>query len=188
MRRRADGAIPDPMKAWAPLVLAGALAALTAACGATTRHKVLTFLFDGVPPLAPEAGAAPEGVPGQAAAGRPVSQREHGPFAARQCGACHEAAATNALVAPKEELCFRCHDLDLRRRYVHGPIASGGCLVCHDPHSSMYRFLLVSESDQFCFHCHEREAVAAIEGHGTLENGCTECHDAHASDNEHLLK
>lgn len=177
-----------PMKAWAVVTGACAAALLTAACAATTRYKVLSFLFDGVPPpVAPaEAGAA--GAAGQGVGADRVAPRDHGPYAARMCGACHEAAATNALVAPKDELCFRCHDLQIDKRYVHGPIASGGCLVCHDPHGSSYRYLLVSDSDTFCFHCHDRAAVAAVTGHEGVEDGCTGCHDAHASDTKYLLK
>jgi len=175
------------MQAWA--VVACALALLSAACAATTRYKVLTFLFDGVPPpRAPATAAGGPGAAGPAVAAGRVAPRDHGPYAARMCGACHEAAATNALVAPKDQLCFRCHDLPVDRKYVHGPIASGGCLVCHDPHGSQYRHLLVSESDGFCFHCHDHAAVAAVPGHERVESGCTECHDAHASDTKYLLK
>jgi predicted CXXCH cytochrome family protein len=104
------------------------------------------------------------------------------------CGACHEAQATNALVAPRDQICFRCHEIALDRKYVHGPIASGGCLVCHDPHGSGNRALLVSASDRFCFHCHDRDLVHRIDGHEGLEEGCTDCHDAHASDERSLLR
>jgi predicted CXXCH cytochrome family protein len=168
----------------------GMVAVLSAGCQATTRHKVLTFFFDGVPePQVPAPAQAEQ--PGSAAAGaagRPVAYREHGPYAAKLCNACHETAGTNALVAPGEQLCFRCHDLGLQKRYIHGPLASGGCLVCHDPHSSRSRYLLVSESDDFCLHCHDRQSKGGIGAqHGLLEN-CTICHDAHMSDRKYLLK
>jgi predicted CXXCH cytochrome family protein len=94
----------------------------------------------------------------------------------------------NALVAPGDELCFRCHDLRLDKPYVHGPLASGGCLVCHDPHRSRYRALLVSASDGFCFHCHEASSLQPIRGHESGGERCTACHDAHMSDRPHLLK
>lgn len=165
------------------------LAALCLGCSATTRNKVLTMFFDGVPPL--QAGGAQPPQPGAAPgteAGKPIGMREHGPYAARLCGACHEAAATNALVAPRDRLCFQCHKLQIDKKYVHGPVASGGCLVCHDPHRSSNAYLLVSDSDSFCFHCHTERSVQAIEGHADVEGGCTECHDAHASDQKYLLK
>jgi predicted CXXCH cytochrome family protein len=175
---------------WRGIVACVCVAAvLSAACAATTRHKVLSILFDGVPPLpGPAAGADATAAAGPSVAAVPVAARDHGPYAARMCGACHESAATNVLVAPKDELCFRCHELRVDRRYVHGPIASGGCLVCHDPHGSRYRYLLVSDSDSFCFHCHDRAAVATVPGHEDVESGCTGCHDAHASDTKGLLR
>jgi predicted CXXCH cytochrome family protein len=176
------------MRSWV-FVACACVAAVATACAATTRYKVLSFLFDGVPPPSqPAAAAGLSGAAVPAVPGTRVSPSNHGPYAARMCGSCHEAAATNALVAPKDQLCFRCHDLPLDRAYVHGPIASGGCLVCHDPHASPYRSLLVSDSDSFCFHCHDRAAVAAIPGHDGVESGCTGCHDAHASDSKFLLK
>jgi len=177
------------MRPRAAVAGACALAALSLACSSTTRHKVLTFFFDGVPPLqtAEAAPGAPSGAPAAAGVPREVP-RDHGPYAARLCGACHLAQATNALIAPRDQICFRCHEIALNRKYVHGPIASGGCLVCHDPHASGNRALLVSGSDRFCFHCHDRDVVHGIAGHEGLEEGCTDCHDAHASDERFLLR
>jgi len=188
MQRAPSVANRGPMKGRAVVTCACAVALLTAACAAPTRYKVLSTLFDGVPPPPAPAAAGETGAGGPVVPAVLVTPRDHGPYAARMCGACHDAAATNALVLPKDQLCFRCHDLRIDRRYVHGPVASGGCLVCHDPHSSRYRYLLVSDSDSFCFHCHDHAAVAAIDGHEGVESGCTGCHDAHASDTKFLLK
>jgi len=159
-------------------------------CSATSRHKALTIFFDGVPPLdAPLAEKGPLvtattiGVPSKQNTGS-----EHGPYAAKLCNACHEGGATNALVAPNDELCYRCHTIKLDRMFIHGPLASGGCLVCHDPHSSRYPYLLVSDSGSFCLGCHDRETVARIEGHGEPNENCTTCHEAHGSDVKYLLK
>jgi predicted CXXCH cytochrome family protein len=167
----------------------GLAAILTVACSAAARHKGLTLFFDGVPP--PKAARPAEG--SQAASAPVPSSRktgygEHGPYAAKLCGACHESGATNSLVLPRDELCARCHVIDLDRKFVHGPLASGGCLLCHDPHSSQYRHLLVSDSDSFCFRCHDRAAVAKIDGHAGMQEDCTTCHDAHGSDTKYLLK
>ncbi len=168
------------------------LAAVAAGCSATSRHKALTTFFDGVPPLKTSAaeGATPSSTPSLTSAGRPVAKSEHGPYAAKLCSACHDAAATNALVAPKEELCIRCHDLKLDSKYVHGPLASGGCLLCHDPHGTPYRALLVSASDGFCFRCHDRASVLEVEAHKDLDPSasCTVCHNAHGSDKRYLLR
>ncbi len=174
-------------------ILAGAVAAatvLTVGCNATSRHKVLTFFFDGVPPVrsvedgAPGPTVLPEGAVRAAQAG----PREHGPFAAKLCGACHDAGARNALVAPAGELCGRCHEVALDKAFVHGPVASGDCQACHEPHSSRYRSLLVSDTDGFCLDCHDRGGLPADADHGGVEAKCTVCHDAHMSDRKYLLK
>jgi predicted CXXCH cytochrome family protein len=165
-------------------------AAVLIGCSATSRHKALTRIFDGVPPLQGGepviAGPATATTLGAPSSARPGSQ--HGPYAAKLCDACHTPGAANALVAPAEQLCLRCHDLDLDQAYVHGPLVSGGCLVCHDPHSSRHEALLVSESGTFCLGCHDAQDVARIEGHADITEGCTTCHDAHGSDVKYLLK
>jgi predicted CXXCH cytochrome family protein len=167
------------------LALAAAVAT-TAGCTAGRRHEILDIFFDGVPPPAEVAAPVPGAAP--PAPSRKVPYGTHGPYAARMCQTCHESGATNALVAPADQLCSRCHDIALDKRYVHGPLASGGCLSCHDPHGSQYRYLLLSESDDFCLRCHEPAALSPIAEHGDLSQRCTTCHDAHMSDREHLLR
>jgi predicted CXXCH cytochrome family protein len=171
----------------AAALLVSLVAGLSFACDATSRHKVLTYFFDGVPPLETP-GAEP--APGAATptAARPISFQEHGPYAAKLCTACHNQDVGNALVAPPDQLCGRCHALKLDKAYIHGPLASGDCLVCHDPHSSPYKPLLVSQSDSFCFQCHDRNDIANSPGHANLEEPCTTCHDAHESNRKYLLK
>jgi predicted CXXCH cytochrome family protein len=161
--------------------------ALSAGCSSAKHHRVLSFFFDGVPePQVAVASAAPEV---QASVGRQlVRPGEHGPFAAKLCDSCHDSKATNALVVPAEQLCLRCHALGVTKTYVHGPLASGGCLVCHDPHRSPNRYLLVSASDGFCLHCHDRQGLSAAAGHVGEDANCTDCHEAHMSDRKYLLR
>jgi predicted CXXCH cytochrome family protein len=178
------------MKKLALPVCVSLAVALAGGCSPAARYQVLSFLFDGVP--APGArngdgGKQPVAEP-QPGALRKPHYGEHGPYAARLCNGCHEPGATNVLVLPAEQLCFKCHDLDLGKKYVHGPIASGGCRVCHDPHSSQYRYLLVSASDTFCYHCHEREIVQEGAAHAGVNGQCTTCHDPHMSDRKYLLR
>lgn len=170
-----------------------ATAALSAGCSTAKHHRVLSFFFDGVPdPAAVVASAAPQV---RASVGRRlVLPGEHGPYAAKLCDSCHDSKATNALVAPAEQLCLRCHELGVAKAYVHGPLASGGCLVCHDPHRSANRYLLVSASDGFCLSCHDRAALsvlagpAGVDGHAGEAANCTDCHEAHMSDRKYLLR
>jgi predicted CXXCH cytochrome family protein len=154
------------------------------------KYRILSFFFDGVPP---PAGTGPEG----SAVGRKEDRKKdepkkdifmaHGPYAARLCNGCH-IRGSNKLLMPIKELCFMCHTLDVSKKYVHGPLAAGGCAVCHAPHGSNYAFYLVSESRDFCFYCHDKKAVFASNVHQGVSEECTVCHDAHSSDTEYLLK
>jgi len=179
------------MKVWTVVPAAAVVAALSIGCNANSRYAVLSFFFDGVPPPAVEPAPGEKGSAKQGSAAQPrrFGLGEHGPYGAKLCYACHQSVATNALVLPREELCFRCHDIKTGKKYVHGPLASGGCTACHDPHSSRYRYLLVSESDDFCFRCHDQEAVGRSPAHAAREEKtCTTCHDAHMSDKRYLLR
>jgi predicted CXXCH cytochrome family protein len=162
-------------------------------CEARARYRVLSIFFDGVPnPDAPTATAAGN----QDAGGRVAADKretgknqytEHGPYAARLCEGCHQRG-TNKLLLPIESLCLHCHSIAMDKKRVHGPIASGGCKVCHDPHSSSNRFLLVSDSKEFCLYCHDKNEISTREVHQGMSEECITCHDAHGSDNDFLLK
>jgi len=178
------------MRKWRAILACCMIPVLLCACNTTKSHKVLSFFFDGVP----EPGAVPveqvgrNNRKGGATAPATASRyREHGPYAAKQCQACH-LKATSRLILPIEELCLSCHSLNVRKKYLHGPIASGGCKVCHEPHGSIHPFLLVSEPKEFCLHCHDANAIAKSDAHKGREAQCTMCHDAHSSDEDYLLK
>jgi len=178
------------MKVIATALACCVAAALMFGCNTTKNYKVLSFFFDGVPD--PDKAPAEQGIGdtrkgGQIAPTSASRYREHGPYAAKECQGCH-MRATNALILPIEELCFRCHSIDVRKKYIHGPVASGGCKVCHEAHGSLYPFLLVSEPKEFCHHCHDRNAIARGGKHKDMETECTVCHDAHSSEKEYLLK
>ena len=168
---------------------AGVVMALGVGCSVAARHKALTTFFDGVPPLAAD---EPAGAPAAASAGRApvaaVALHEHGPYAAKLCGACHDASAANAMVAPKDQLCRTCHELKADWKYAHGPQAAGQCLACHDPHRSKEAGLLVTSGDAVCLRCHERASLSSTEEHADPGAGCITCHDAHGSDSKYLLR
>ena len=130
-------------------------------CEAATRTRVLSFFFDDAPK--PEDQKSPA-VIAQAGAGtdaknkdvQPQKAFKHGPFGARLCSACHDPN-TNALLLPKNKLCFKCHEVPTKTRRQHGPVASGGCLVCHEPHSGSSEALLVDLEALLDFlKCHSR--------------------------------
>jgi predicted CXXCH cytochrome family protein len=161
-------------------------AVIAGGCDPGTRYRALSFFFDGVP--LPADQQAPEGAAGKAArTGREKARYvQHGPYAAKLCDSCH-AQGTNKLLVRVEELCFTCHTFDLTGKKVHGPLASGGCTACHDPHGSPNRLFLVSDSQGFCLTCHDRDAVLKRDVHSG-DGECTACHDAHTSSNAYLLK
>jgi predicted CXXCH cytochrome family protein len=181
------------MKKWMGVIFCILMITVIAGCAARSRYKVLSFFFDGVPdPDAPvaTAKAQAEKAEKEGAAGTLVRRGgflEHGPYGARLCHACHQRSS-NALILPVEKLCLHCHHLDLSKKYVHGPVSAGGCIVCHDPHSSGRKYLLRSDPREFCLHCHEKEAIFRNPAHKDIDVTCTACHDAHSSDKRFMLK
>jgi predicted CXXCH cytochrome family protein len=157
-------------------------------CAPEKRYKVLSFFFDGVPNPAEMPKQVQRG-PGGGAEPPVVKKtyRMHGPYAAKLCSGCHQRG-TNILILPIEKLCLNCHIIQMNKKYIHGPVASGGCKICHEPHGSSFPFLLVSEPQKFCFYCHKEKDVARNEVHAGITEGCTDCHDAHMADNKNLLK
>jgi predicted CXXCH cytochrome family protein len=171
------------------LLLFFAAMVLISGCEANTRYQVLSYFFDGVPlpaGMAAQTGNPKDQAAGKAAAGLSAHPSRHGPFDAKMCDACHDKN-TNKLLLPKEELCLKCHTFPSPRRQ-HGPVVSGGCLVCHDPHSSSNQYLLVAEAKDFCMYCHEKNDIFSHEAHRSSDTACTVCHNAHGSDNDFLLR
>jgi len=170
------------------LVTAGAT--LLVGCGAATRYRVLSTLFDGVPPPVSEPGTeAGAGAPGSATGSRrSAAAWTHGPYAAKRCEACHARAATNGLVAPRSQLCAECHDVQPKGTVVHGPFSSGECMECHEPHASPRRYMLVAGVGEMCQRCHERDTLRPVAAHDPFDEQCTACHDPHASNQAHLLR
>ncbi len=194
----------------AVLVLVGApIMALTSACSEQARHDVLAVIFDGVPPyVSPEdrvrllAEAEEQAVEEAAQAeservrrGRQVakiSRFTHGPFAAKECGSCHDLAAASGfrsaganlplmpgaggelaeagrLRMPVDKLCIRCHSdfapsaPENAGLWMHGPVHVGWCVTCHQAHSSSYEHLVHAEpSARLCTQCHIRGDLLAF--------------------------
>jgi predicted CXXCH cytochrome family protein len=161
------------------------LPALFYGCAVKSRYEILSFFFDGVP--SPEEAAGKGEKVKKEEEQKKTGYREHGPYAAKACEGCHIRGSNN-LVVPINELCFQCHTLDLKKKYLHGPLAGGGCKVCHEPHGSRYAFLLVAESREFCLYCHSKKDILRNPVHEGVQEQCTACHDAHGADNRYLLK
>jgi predicted CXXCH cytochrome family protein len=163
------------------------LIALASGCVTESNYKVLSFFFDGVPDPSIPAEIRLSAREARMASLSQARGSIHGPYGARMCDGCHNRS-TNALIKPVEELCMICHDIKLDKKWIHGPLVSGGCRVCHFPHSSPNEFLLVSDSKDFCFHCHSRDDFAKNPAHEGVGSQCILCHDPHMSDNKNLLR
>jgi predicted CXXCH cytochrome family protein len=180
-----------------------ALLIILAGCSQTKRHRMLTLLFDGVPPL--------EQVSADSVVTTPESPRQrkprvptmavyyHVPFERGECSVCHDLPRSDKrtfflnarLVATVAELCTSCHaeqeaaTLRIENAWVHGPVAAGQCTGCHSPHRSLYPHLLIRPpGGPLCGRCHAEETLSNRQEHlgelATLD--CGSCHSSHAGD------
>ncbi len=123
-----------------------------------------------------------------------------------ECLNCHQAEAVETdysingpikfvimegmAVAP---LCYDCHKDKKQEhdqyKYVHGPVAMQGCIMCHDPHGSNDKNLLLMEVSTMCINCHDlQEMMEKNKVHKPLiKDGCTGCHDPHGSNSRVFL-
>jgi predicted CXXCH cytochrome family protein len=127
----------------------------------------------------------------------------HGPVAGESCSECHVLPAagkpgkmTLAKEATKDNtapLCTGCHEdvgVQLKKAHVHGPVASGDCISCHDPHGSDFPLLLAAEKTASCLVCHDSVAAAVKQKspHSPAVASCGLCHDPHASEHPAQLR
>lgn len=166
-------------------------------CDDVDRHEALTFFFDGVPPL------GQEGLDGEfldpnspefAQTGQTPAWYVHEPR--KNCSICHgkrkqrSFSSQTYLTAPVPKLCYNCHtDYTASAPFVHGPVAVGQCLFCHNPHKSKIEHLLIAPEPGLCYQCHDIDTIELIAAHLPKQlSACTDCHNAHASSAKALLK
>lgn len=120
----------------------------------------------------------------------------HAPDREILCTQCHPIGGdlTIATTGQYEDInpCFRCHKDKIGQfaaDYIHGPVAGGSCVVCHDPHGSVFARTLKSPVPVLCFYCHTsvQGQEARVQHKPFAEGRCTECHDPHASGNRWVL-
>lgn len=180
-------------------------------------HQVLTFFFTGVPePGQPEAARIDTSQARRDGRERvrPNPDFEHGPYGAGSCRLCHQGAGGSAsgrpqsvavigaggvsprLVQPLAELCVGCHSdrhsPGARRAatWLHGPVANGACTVCHSPHRTGQRYMLLEDNGSaLCAQCHGADDLQQTPQHAADPAAeCTACHNAHAGQDRFLLK
>jgi predicted CXXCH cytochrome family protein len=112
--------------------------------------------------------------------------RYHVPVLEHRCAECHAGVRRKSATA-EADTCKPCHrKLAVIYPYVHGPLAAGKCVVCHDPHGSRWPSLTVSEPRAMCASCHDQPGSAEhVEKSRTRV--CYLCHNPHASMNRKFL-
>lgn len=124
------------------------------------------------------------------------SEWRHFPSSALLCRTCHQSAAdAKQMVVPTgkvEALCFDCHVNNKKwssMTHIHGPVGTGDCTICHDPHGSSSEFQLWADGKgKLCVVCHEEmkkyldPGQKTIVVHGIMNaQGCGACHSPHAT-------
>ncbi len=212
--------IPAKDSGWrtALSLVCASLILAVAACSSERRYKVMDFLFDGVPdpnasptevelygPVAPDIhDLSSEQRLGMLAV--QTQQRvvyTHKPVEEKLCSECHKetqrggSGAGNSawmgglpeFVVPLAQLCQKCHEPPTAP-FVHGPVATGECYVCHYAHQSPYPHLVRQERTEYlCAACHSEELFVTADRHQEWAHvDCSVCHDPHVGDNEFLLR
>lgn len=173
------------------------------------KHKLLTSVFDGVPALPPleelckdniedlfntyyeqRITAADRGDSGEDPNKKNEAGSKHRPWTEKNCAGCHNFQSDNKLLLPKNEICYLCHKSLVQGKNVHGPVAVGACLACHDPHSANYPSLLRMSLATICFKCHKEKRIAAGMHDKVVSRGmfCVDCHNPHSGNLRYFLK
>ena len=164
-------------------------------CDEVEHYKTLTFFFDGVPPLRQEGLLTNSNFQESTQISPKQLWYVHEPQ--KDCTLCHGNRKQQRgfslqvrLTAPVPKLCYGCHaDYTVSASFVHGPVAVGQCLFCHNPHKSKIEHLLKEPEPKLCYQCHNINTIELIPAHFKNQQfACTGCHNAHASPVKALLK
>lgn len=162
------------------LVLLVAVNGLMWACTVTQKnYKFLSFIFDGVPD--PNAPVQTHG-PGAKIVDiqQSPTYSAHKPWLEEKCEECH--TRTLKMGSRDSDLCLKCHAAKLtEHERMHGPVAVGACLWCHNPHNSAYAHLLKGPAREVCTQCHAPSMLDSqqVPAHADETRSCLECHYGH---------
>ena len=85
----------------------------------------------------------------------------------------------------------KCHLEMVKVRYVHAPVATGACLICHTNIKKDPPFGLVSTSVDLCWRCHKNQKLVVLQSkylHKIVrDEGCIGCHEPHSSNTTKFL-
>lgn len=110
----------------------------------------------------------------------------HVPTAEGECDACHNKSVQKNTFS-EASICYGCHDARaVMFPFVHGPVAAGRCLVCHEPHGSSIPGLTRLPPQELCTQCHDQPST--VEHSASRSRVCTLCHNPHYGSTKALLK
>ena len=177
------------------------------ACATTTRYRVLSFFFDGVPD---PASLQPQDEDGTSDASKPEAVEEleefvevdsqpqvvvnairpHPPYQQFRCGTCHASDSGLVEQTPQEGLCKQCHgNVPGDLRFVHGPVAVSDCLFCHHHHGGQFPNMLRASAVDICTQCHDRDDLSEeIHLNDVSQKSCLDCHSGHGGSDRFFLK
>ncbi len=194
--RLRNARLPAPSARLTAAALLFAVLGTWAGCSIEQHYGVLSFFFDGVPqPGSATIATGDVGPSGRRVPGTPaLTLSAHAAYAERRCEECHGPSTNFGFVVSGfselgNETCAGCHD-DVQRTWprVHGPVAAGDCLWCHQPHESRFPALLVRGSPDLCLQCHLFELEESLSApHEDLQRDCLSCHRGHGGDNPYFL-
>jgi predicted CXXCH cytochrome family protein len=100
------------------------------------------------------------------------------------CDECHGVHKELQPPSRDSKYCTNCHTKMAEKDRLHGPEATGTCVLCHQTHD----LLNLATATSSCVECHEQENMK--EGHTGLNmsfDTCTMCHRLHDSDESFFL-
>jgi predicted CXXCH cytochrome family protein len=99
--------------------------------------------------------------------------------------------------APKKQpdncVTSECHAQIDKDKFVHGPIATGVCIVCHGKvpkhrkNPKRYKFGAVQNIEKLCYSCHDQFKPKKFIHNPVEEGECIACHNPHGSPNKFQL-
>ena len=110
---------------------------------------------------------------------------------ASDCVSCHVPKARDAHQFTVKA-CASCHQMVKQNdKYVHGPVAAGECLACHDPHGSDEPQQVRMFGAELCERCHVDMKARLVEKrftHAPVKEDCSSCHNPHASPSKYQIR
>lgn len=168
-------------------------------CSYQSSRSVLSFFFDGVPDTTSQQKnhititevdsviQEEKVIPAKEQEPK-IVEYSHVPFKEGECNDCHNLSDGSDLLKPQPDLCYECHEDFSKKRYVHGPVAVGYCLTCHNAHKSTNQFLIIRKGQSLCTFCHTEKIEIAGDNHPIIgEEICWTCHSPHSSENQYLI-